>query len=152
MTAKQGGTPLYRAAQRGRTACVKALLLARAKTSKAYNSFTPLMVASTNGHLAVVDLLLRAGACVDTKDEDGRTALDFATHHHRAPCAKLLAAEAAAPHCARCGATRTAEGARLCSGCGRCRGPARYCSEACFLHDWVASHQFECRPCAESEA
>ena len=114
--------------------------------------FTPLHNAAHHGHLAIADLLLRAGACVDAKSDKGITALDVATRSDQAPCAKLLAAEAAAPHCARCGATRTAKGARLCSGCGRCRGPARYCSEACFLHDWVASHQFECRPCAEPEA
>ena len=113
---------------------------------------TPLMIASHCGHLDIVDLLLRAGACIDTKDKNGHTALDRATHFGQAPCAKLLAAEAAAPHCARCGATRTAKGARLCSGCGRCRGPARYCSEACFLSHWVASHQFECRACADDEA
>ena len=111
--------------------------------------FTPLHNAAHHGHLAIADLLLRAGACVDAKSDKGITALDVATRSDQAPCAKLLAAEAGAPRCARCGATRTAKGARLCSGCGRCRGPARYCSEACFLHDWVASHHFECRPCAD---
>ena len=151
MATTSGATPLYCAAQSGQASCVKTLLEASAKTSKALNKpcVAPLMVASRYGHLAVVDLLLRAGACVDTKNKFGRSALDHAIRYDRAPCAKLLAAEAAAPHCARCGATRTAKGARLCSGCGRCRGPARYCSEACFLHDWVASHQFECRPCAD---
>ena len=152
MPTKEGATPLHKAAKHGHTSCVKMLLEARAKVSKTCSSFTSLMLASSGGHLAVVDLLLRAGACIDTKDERGFTALDVATYSNQAPCTKLLAAEAAAPHCARCGATRTAKGARLCSGCGRCRGPARYCSEACFLHDWVASHQFECRPCAEPEA
>ena len=39
------------------------------------------MVAAANGHLACVELLLAGGANVYHKNNNGHTALDWATHY-----------------------------------------------------------------------
>jgi ankyrin repeat protein len=54
--------------------------------------WTPLMIASRNGHLEVVKLLVKAGASVRVKLSDGRTALSLAAGKGHADIAALLAA------------------------------------------------------------
>ncbi|PKA55697.1 Serine/threonine-protein kinase CTR1 [Apostasia shenzhenica] len=51
---------------------------------------TALHVASCQGSLSVVDLLLRSGAQVDSKDRWGSTPLVDAIHHHKHQVIKLL--------------------------------------------------------------
>ena len=57
-------TPLHLAARRGELAEVERILSASPADLEAKDDdgFTPLIVASCNGHLAVVEVLLRAGA------------------------------------------------------------------------------------------
>lgn len=78
----EGRTALYAAASEGRTEIVKLLL--RTDPGKAMmdpdtrdnHGKTPLMRAAWRGHMETVQVLLDAGADVNAKDENGRTALD----------------------------------------------------------------------------
>ena len=46
---------------------------------------TPLMLAASEGHVDVVDILIKKGALLDIRDEnDGSTALHLAANHNRA--------------------------------------------------------------------
>lgn len=49
-----------------------------------------LMKASANGHGQVVDILIKAGADLNAKDKDGKTALMFATINKKTAVAKML--------------------------------------------------------------
>jgi ankyrin repeat protein len=44
---------------------------------------TPLMAASQNGHVEIVDMLLAAEANANAANDEGNTALDFASIQHR---------------------------------------------------------------------
>jgi ankyrin repeat protein len=62
---------------------------------------SPLHVASTYGHEAVVEALITAGADVDHQDRLGRTALmDASTYGHTAIVRRLIAAGARLNHAA----------------------------------------------------
>lgn len=55
-----------------------------------YNGYTPLHDAVTQNHYEVVALLVKAGARVDIKGHDGKTALDIARNAHFEKILKLL--------------------------------------------------------------
>ena len=55
------------------------------------------MVASLNGHKDVVELLADNGAKLDLKNDDGATALIFASQHGNAAIVKLLLEKGADP-------------------------------------------------------
>ena len=52
--------------------------------------FTPLMIASRNGHPELVRVLLAAGADKDLRNKYGKTALDYAIKEKKDACAALL--------------------------------------------------------------
>jgi ankyrin repeat protein len=92
-----GWTPLYLAAWSDKPKCAALLLLNRVrlntKTRGGWNSpsgYTPLHIAAERGHLAVVMLLIAAGANVDEETGSSQTALDLATDSGRASVMKFL--------------------------------------------------------------
>jgi uncharacterized protein len=90
-------TPLHFAAQRG-DAKLAALLLSKGADMKAWTSpdgFTPLIVAAGFGSKDVVELLVSKGADVNEKDNEGRTALQFAAKIGRNDIALFLRAHGA---------------------------------------------------------
>jgi ankyrin repeat protein len=79
----QGGTALAIAAVKGNPELVKMLLDKGANPNAAMTSgtskgVTPLMAAVAGGHLEVVKLLLAKGAKINSKDDHGLAALDYA--------------------------------------------------------------------------
>ena len=76
---------------------VSVLLEAHAEVDKALkDGSTPLLIAATSGHAAVVSALLRAGADLTAAAKDGSTALLEATSNgHEAAVLALLAGNAA---------------------------------------------------------
>lgn len=75
-----GETGLYMAASYGDTELVECLLDLGASTAVAEkaNGWTPLIAASVEGHMDIVEILLQAGASLGHKDHRGWTALDHA--------------------------------------------------------------------------
>jgi len=71
-----GFTPLALAAQAGATQCVKSLLAKKVRVDvrTAPGADTPLILAAYQGHLAVVQLLVAAGASKTLKNKDGDNA------------------------------------------------------------------------------
>ena len=63
-----GRTVLYRAVQDGQEHAVRAILASTAKSpdlldlAQTVNGWTPLFVACVNGHLKIIEFLLKAGA------------------------------------------------------------------------------------------
>jgi ankyrin repeat protein len=55
------------------------------------DGMAPLQYAAAEGHAAIVELLLEAGAKKDAKRRDGRTASEFATLRGHHAIAKRLA-------------------------------------------------------------
>jgi ankyrin repeat protein len=55
------------------------------------------MAASLNGHTEIVELLADHGSELDLKNEDGATALIFASRHGNADIVKLLLKKGANP-------------------------------------------------------
>ena len=66
------------------------LTYARSCTRSAQFVFTALMIASTQGELDSIEVLLAAGANLDAKDKFGKTALDKARQCGHADAVKLL--------------------------------------------------------------
>ena len=85
-------TPLFSAAMQGKLAEVERILSAsRADLeTKDTNGCTPLVVASLNGHLAVVEALVRAGAEKEAKAVNGFTPLTAASGHGHLAVAEAL--------------------------------------------------------------
>lgn len=77
-------TPLTIAAQHGYYRCAKTLLAAKADLDAKVcdpdegEGWTALMAATINGNAICASELVRSGACVDARSEDGRTALFLA--------------------------------------------------------------------------
>ncbi len=80
--------------------------------AKDNGGFTPLMVASYEGHLDIARLLIERGADMEAKDYDGKTALDWARGKGQTAvvacleeAARSTPAYSRAPHGEGCGHT-----------------------------------------------
>ncbi|KGD98357.1 ankyrin [Achromobacter sp. RTa] len=74
-----GWTPLHYAASKGQVEMARLLLAQHAMpNAPAPHGETPLMMAALSGRKPMVDLLLKAGADVGTRDTKGQTAADWA--------------------------------------------------------------------------
>ncbi|KAK4190198.1 Glycerophosphodiester phosphodiesterase GDE1 [Podospora australis] len=95
---KTGETALHIAARFGHDECARVLLKGtadqKANPELAEKSFawTPLHIAAVDGHLAVAQLLVDAGANVDRQDSSGWTAREHAALRGHLPIARLLLA------------------------------------------------------------
>ncbi len=96
-----GETALHRAIIYDRRAVVQRLLAggadpnARIRGGPRREGWTPLMIAAATGRAALVNLLITAGAAVDSRNVRGRTALLFASWYgHEEVVERLLAAGA----------------------------------------------------------
>ncbi len=100
---QQGETALHVAARYGHDTCAKLLLegsqLQKANTELAESTYawTPLFIASVDGNLGVVELLIEAGADVDRVDSSGWTAKEHASLRGHIDSARLLAEVTAMP-------------------------------------------------------
>ena len=99
----QGETALHVAARFGHLDCAKALLdgsgIQKASTELAESSFgwTPLFVASVDGHLSIVELLISEGADLEKCDSSGWTAKEHAALRGHTEIARALANVTTAP-------------------------------------------------------
>jgi glycerophosphodiester phosphodiesterase len=100
---EQGETALHVAARFGNLQCAEALLQGsahqKANTEIAENTFawTPLFIACVDGHLNVVQLLIRAGAELERPDLSGWTPKEHAALRGHISIARELAAVTTAP-------------------------------------------------------
>jgi ankyrin repeat protein len=87
-----GRTPLIMSATEGYFELAKIFLDNNADTSIKDDSYkrTALHFAALNGHLNIVDALLKKGMDVDEKDRAGKTPLDYANNYGHEKVAKLL--------------------------------------------------------------
>lgn len=77
---RTGFTALHHACVNGHAQMARALIEAKAPMEARENDkWTPLMVATTNGHTKIMVMLLEYGADPNLKDAEGRTALDIAS-------------------------------------------------------------------------
>lgn len=80
-------TALYRAAEKGKTNIVLALLLEQANANQARpDGITPLMIAAQKGHIAIVDMLLRL-------ENDHAVSINAKAAGHQSVSALYLAAQ-----------------------------------------------------------
>ena len=99
---EQGETALHVAARFGHSECAEALLKGSSSqkidTEVAEKTFgwTPLFVASVDGHLGIVELLVEAGTDVTKADTSGWTAMEHAALRGHVAIARRLA-EVSAP-------------------------------------------------------
>ena len=97
------GKSLWQAARAGGEAAVKRLLREGASTEHreflAYSGgYTPLIVASYQGHSGTVKLLLDAGANVNAQTDKGGTALIEAAYHNNVEVVRVLCSRGANKH------------------------------------------------------
>lgn len=92
---RSGETALSIAAYTGQLSYVQRLVEAGAEVN--LYGWSPLAYAAFNGHLAIADYLLKHGAEVDTKTENGSTALFFAARYGHIEVVKLLLKNKADP-------------------------------------------------------
>lgn len=87
-----GETALYIGARSGDEESVKGLLShkASANIAESVRGWTPLFIASVEGHVRIVELLMRAGAIQEDRDLLGWTALDHAAFRGHITLAKKL--------------------------------------------------------------
>ncbi|HEY5799422.1 MAG TPA: ankyrin repeat domain-containing protein [Burkholderiaceae bacterium] len=89
---RAGWAPLHYAAAGGDAVIVKALLDRAARVNAVSPTLeTPLTMAAREGHVAVLTLLLDAGADRKAKNKEGARAVDLATFGRHDDAAKLLA-------------------------------------------------------------
>ena len=95
--APTGQPPILTCARTGRVAAVRALLARGADLDAvdAWRGQTPLMWAAAENHVPVMNLLLEAGAAVDTSSTGGFTALMFAVRQDARDALRLLVAAGA---------------------------------------------------------
>lgn len=72
------GTPLCVAIMKGDTETVKKFIEYGADVNETSNGLTPLMMAARFNKVEILKLLISKGAKIDTKDENGLTALKYA--------------------------------------------------------------------------
>ena len=75
---RPGDTALIAACRGGVVDCARLLLQYGADPNLAFQTWTPLMLASRHGSLSIVEMLLAHGAVVGLSDDEGRTAADYA--------------------------------------------------------------------------
>ena len=128
---------LYHAARDGNEDAVKAILASTAKSqdllnqAETVNGWTPLFIACVNGHLAIVKVLLEAGAERRVCDLAGWTEKEHAVFRGHMKVAELLTAYGASDRGA------PASSAILRTGIVR-HGDALKCTVR--SHSWTASH------------
>lgn len=91
---KREADTLIKAVQRGDVTAVKALLIQGADINERseITRTTVLMEAAAFGHAEVVKLLVESGADAALKNDEGKTALDFARENSRDDIVKILIA------------------------------------------------------------
>ena len=88
-------SPLMMAALKGHTELVRKLVERNADVNK--TGWTPLHYAATNGHLAIMALLLENHAYIDAESPNGTTPLMMAAHYGTPAAVKLLLEAGADP-------------------------------------------------------
>lgn len=63
---------------------------AEVNAKSSMENYTPLHMASFDGHTSVAELLIASGADIHEKSTDGVTALDIATQHNHQSLVELL--------------------------------------------------------------
>ena len=91
----QGESPLMMAALKGQLEIAVALIKRDADVNK--TGWAPLHYAATNGHLAVMSLLLDSHAYIDAESPNGSTPLMMAAQYGTGPAVKLLLEAGADP-------------------------------------------------------
>jgi hypothetical protein len=82
---ESGATPLMNAAESGQVEAVQKLIAKKVDINRKHRDTgtTALMLAAGRGHGEVVDALLAAGAAVDVRDNDERTAYTHAFQNNK---------------------------------------------------------------------
>ena len=88
-------SPLMMAALKGHTEIARRLIEKDADVNK--TGWTPLHYAATNGHLAIIELLLEHHAYIDAESPNGTTPLMMAAHYGTPAAVKLLLESGADP-------------------------------------------------------
>ena len=98
LAASASANPLLEAAEAGDTKQVRELLTAHPDWVDVEDEEgeTSLMEAAEDGHLEIVELLLKAGANINHQDHSGETALMEAAQESKIECVKLLLEKGAA--------------------------------------------------------
>lgn len=92
---------LLSCARAGQTEGLEQLLTRISPNAQTKSGVTPLMLAAQGGHLPVIRLLLRHGADPDLKDQQGRTARDYALRSGQRNAARLLGNVSSVPGSAK---------------------------------------------------
>ena len=92
MTDKRGVSPLFYAVEKGHNKIAEAILKITNKANdvEPEKGFTPLLLAATNGYIALVRILLEYGADTDAQSIDGITALHNAVYEDQIDIVHML--------------------------------------------------------------